>query len=266
MSTPEPAGQPTTSARDDPSLALLSRLALSRLRHGLPPWMTLAPPLAIAGLITVAVFVGSEHDQQAVWNRWFGLSLYLWAVLAPMLAGLYAVGAHQADEDAKRVMYTYAFARHRLLFADVLVLTALWTAAALLLAALLTLAALANGTPADTGPALAGALMPVLAALPTLVLCAIAAEAWGTAGATCAGVAGTLFGALLGDKPYWWVFPPAWPTRSVIPLAETRGLSGYGPGDPLFSLSVLPVIAVAALALGGVLLAACAWYVDRREI
>ncbi|PWV48526.1 hypothetical protein BDW27_11078 [Nocardiopsis sp. L17-MgMaSL7] len=267
MSTSEPAGQPTASARDDPSLTLLTSLALVRLRNGLPLWMSLAPPLVIAALLVIAVFVGAEHDQEAVWDRWFGLTLYLWAILAPMLAGLYAVGSHQADEGVKRVMYSYAFPRRRLLFADILALTALWVSSALLLAALVALAALANGTPTDAGPAVAGALLPVLAALPTLVLCVIAAEAWGLAGATCVGVAGMLFGALTGDKPYWWVFPPAWPTRAVIPIAETGGLTGYyADGDPMLSLSVLPVIAIAALTLSGVLLAAGAWYVDRQEV
>lgn len=267
MAMSEPAGPTTTSVRDDPSLALLSSLALSRLRHGLPLWTTLTPPLAMVALLAVAVFGGVERAPEAVWDRWLGLALYLWAVLAPMVAGLYAVGSHQADEGAKRAMYSYAFPRHRLLFADVLALTALWTGAALLLAALIALAALVNGTPADTGPAVAGALMPVLAALPTLVLCVIGSQAWGVAGATCVGVAGMLFGALAGDKPYWWVFPPAWPTRAVIPIAETRGLGDYyAGGDPLLSLSVLPVIGIAALALSGVLLAAGSWYVDRREV
>jgi hypothetical protein len=223
--------------------------------------------LAIAALLAVAVFVGAESGQGVVWDRWLGLTLYLWAILAPVLAGLYAVGSHQADEGTKRVMYSYAFPRRRLLYADVLALTALWAGAALLLAVLVSLAALANGAPTDAGPAFAGAFVPVLAALPTLVLCVIAAEAWGVAGATCVGVAGMLFGALAGDKSYWWVFPPAWPTRAVIPIAETGGLTGnYAAGHPLLSLSVLPVIAVASLALSAVLLAAGAWYVDRREV
>ncbi|PSL00227.1 hypothetical protein CLV63_102354 [Murinocardiopsis flavida] len=266
MPMPEPAGPTTPSARDDPSLALLCSLALARLRTGLPVWTTLAPPLAVTALLAVAVS-GAGRGHGAVWDHWLGLALYLWAVLAPMLAGLYAVGCDQADEGAKRVVSTYAFPRHRLLIADVLALTALWAAGALLLAALVSLAALANGTPADAGTAVAGAFVPVLAALPTLVLCVIAAEAWGAAGATCVGVAGMLFGALTGDKPYWWVFPPAWPTRAVIPVAETRGLGGYyAPGDPVLSPSVLPVIAVAALALSAVLLAAGSRYVDRREM
>ncbi|WP_017576967.1 ABC-2 family transporter permease [Nocardiopsis kunsanensis] len=267
MSMPEPRVRSAESARDSPSLVLLLSLALDRLRWGLSLWTTLATPVALAALFAVAVFIGAGRGQEEVWDHWFGLTLYIWAVLTPMLAALYAVGADQADESAKRVMYTYAFPRRRLLFADVLALMALWTVSALMLAALIAAAALANDTPGDAGTAFAGALMPVLAALPTLVLCVLATEAWGVAGATCVGVAGTLFGALAGDKVYWWVFPPAWPTRGVIPIAENQGLASLdAAGVPLLSLSVLPVIGIAVLGLSGVLLAVGALYVDRREI
>ncbi|MDA2814524.1 hypothetical protein O4J56_28025 [Nocardiopsis sp. RSe5-2] len=256
---------PTT--RDDPSLALMAALALARLHRGLPLWTTLAPPLAMAGLLAALVAAEPAATRDAVWDHWLGLTLYLWAALAPVAAGLYAVGAHQSDEDARRVMYTYAFPRRRVLFADVLALAALWTGGALLLAALVCLAALAHGAPSDTGPAVAGALMPVLAALPVLVLCAVAARAWGVAGAVCTGSAGMLFGALLGDKPYWWAFPPAWPTRSAIPIAGTRGIGGYlAPDSPVFDPGVLPVIAAASLALTALLLAAGARYTDRTEV
>lgn len=267
MSLTEPPERGGTAVRDDPPLTLLCSLALSRLRHGLPLWTALATPLAVAALLVVAVFIGAGEQRPQVWDHWFGLSLYLWAILTPMLAGLYAIGVFQADEGTKRVMCCYAFPRRRLLFADILALMILWAGSALLFGALLYLAALANGTPEVVVRAFAGALIPVLAALPTLALCVIAAETWGMAGATCVGVAGMLFGALAGDKPYWWVFPPAWPTRAVIPIAETRAVSDFHTADdPLTSLSTLPVIAIAALALTCAFLAAGAWYVDRRDL
>lgn len=266
MSMAEPPDQSTVSVRDDPSLALLCSLALNRRLHGLPLWTALATPLAMAALLVIAVFNGAEGGRGEVWDHWFGLSLYLWAILTPMAAGLYALGSFQADEDAKRVLYCYAFPRRRLLFAEVLALTILWTGAALLFAALVALICLANGTPDLIVRAFAGALLPVLAALPTLVLCVIAAEVWGVAGPICIGVAGMLFGALVGDKTYWWVFPPAWPTRVVIPFAETRAVSDFHPTDPLLSLSVLPVITIATLLLTGALLIVSAWYVDKRDL
>ncbi|MBB6174716.1 ABC-2 type transport system permease protein [Nocardiopsis mwathae] len=267
MTTSELTGRTRATARDDPPLALLSTLAFTRLRHGLPLWAALLPPLVMGALLALTVFTAPTDTRDLVWDHWLALTLYLWAVVAPMSAGLYAIGAHQADEDAKRVMYAYAFPRHRHLIAALATVTALWAASALLLTSLITAAALVHGTPADALTALPGTLVPVLATLPTLVLCLLAAEAWGMAGPACVGVAGMLFGALTGDKPYWWAIPPAWPTRSVIPIAETRGIGDYfAPDHPLLDPAALPAILGAAAVLTTVLVAVGAWYIDRKEV
>ncbi|MFC7743485.1 hypothetical protein ACFQXA_24760 [Nocardiopsis composta] len=179
MTTTGATGKPCERARDDPSYVLLSAMALSRLRHGLPLWTAAVPPLVLAALLAVTAFPASAEVRDAVWDRWLSFTLFLWAALAPMAAGLFAVGAHQADEEAKRVMYGYGFPRHRLLAATAAAATALWTASALLLTALVAAAALIHGSPGDAAAVLPGTLLPVLAALPTLVLCLVAAEAWG---------------------------------------------------------------------------------------
>ncbi|CAM4390597.1 hypothetical protein [Nocardiopsis rhodophaea] len=149
MTAPGATGKAHATARDDPSLVLLSTLAFARLRHGLPIWATLVPPLAMGALLALTVFTTPASARDQVWDHWLGLTLYLWAALTPMSAGLYAIGTQQADEDAKRVIYAYAFPRHRLLIAAVATITALWAASALLLTALIFVAALVCGAPAD---------------------------------------------------------------------------------------------------------------------
>src|SRR5690606_23644489 len=101
MTTTGATGKPCERARDDPSYVLLSAMALSRLRHGLPLWTAAVPPLVLAALLAVTAFPASAEVRDAVWDRWLSFTLFLWAALAPMAAGLFAVGAHQADEEAK---------------------------------------------------------------------------------------------------------------------------------------------------------------------
>ncbi|MFW5417299.1 hypothetical protein J0910_11865 [Nocardiopsis sp. CNT-189] len=262
--TPSKRGAPV---RDDPSAATVSALALVRLGHGLPLWLSLLLPAALGALFAATVLMEPAGTRDFVYGHWFGLTVFLWSLLVPMCGALYAGSAGQIDEDARRVLYGYAFPRRRLLFGTFTAIILIWAASALILGSLVSVTSLAMNAPADVPAAFGGALIPVLAAFPTLVLCLLASEAWGVAGAACTGVAGTLFGALLGDKPVWWFFPPSWPTRSALPLGETPLLGGALPdGHPLLDTSVLPVIALMSLALTALLLLFGSFYIDRREL
>ncbi|WP_017591108.1 ABC-2 family transporter permease [Nocardiopsis potens] len=260
-------GRTPGTARDDPSAVLIAADALSRFRSAPFLWLTLLPPALLGGVLAATVLAEPAATRDAVYGRWFGLSVYGWAVLAPVVAALYAGAAQQTDAGAKRVMYGYAFPRRRLLYGTLCAVTALWAGSGLLFGALAALTAVLHGAPGDVPAAFAAGTLPVVAALPMLVVCTAAAEAWGIAGAVCAGTAGTMFGALLGDKSVWWFFPPAWPTRAAVPLAEAPAPGGlFPPGHPMSDPAVLPVLTGMALALAAALTAATALYVDRRPL
>lgn len=269
--TPGRTGGPGTAAEpgavDAPSWAVVLRTELTRLRRGFPLWYSILMPAFLIlplGLITA---FSPEAQAGRAWDTWIQVVLMFWGVLLPMSAALYAGVAERQDDDARRLLYTYAFPRSRLLIGKFLALAVLSLASAFLLIAFFLLLGAGLGQTGDLGKIAVGTLVPWAAFLGALALCLIITNAWGFTATMCTGVAGMMFGALLADKVVWWVIPLAWPMRMVVPIAGIEA-SGVPLPDhhPLNDLTVLPIGVGMSLALAVALLAVGARYVNRKEL
>jgi ABC-2 type transport system permease protein len=252
---------------DDPSLGAVTATELSRLRRGFPVWMTFGLPFVLVLPLGVIAALSPEGQQGAVWDAWLQIVLMFWGVLLPMSAALYAGVSVRQDEQARRLLYSYAFPRGRLLVGKYAALAMVWLLSAVLLCASLLLVALLLGEGGDVLTVVVGCLAPWLAGLGALALCLVVAHAWGFTATMCTGVAGMMFGALLADKVVWWVIPLAWPMRVVVP---TAGIEASGvplpEGHPLHDMGVLPIAFLLSVTLAAVLLAVGSRYVNRREL
>ncbi|WP_017591107.1 ABC-2 family transporter permease [Nocardiopsis potens] len=258
---------PQEPVRDDPSLAAVFAVELGRLRTGLPFWLTVLLPVVLVlplGLISAA---SPEGRAGALWQVWFGVVLMFWGTVQPMAAAVYAAASVRADRGARRIMYGYAFPRHRLLLGKYAALLTAGLCGSALLILLLSAAAVLLGSPEEAVRVVPGVLVPWLGGAATLALCLAVAERWGFAATAGTGVAGMLLSALAGDAPFWWALPPVWPMRAVVPLAgvEASGVP-LQPGDPLHSTAVLPAVVALSVLVAAVLLAVGARHVDRKEI
>ncbi|RCV52800.1 ABC-2 family transporter permease [Marinitenerispora sediminis] len=259
---------PRAAARDDPPPTVVVRTELARLRYGFPLWYTLAAPVVLV-LPLGAVAAGSPEGQAGLlWETWRSVVLMFWGVLAPMGSALYAGLAVRQDQDARRLLYGYAFPRHRLLLGRFAALALLGMAQALLLGALLAGLGVLLGAPGGAAAAVAaGVVLTWLAGLGALALCLLVAEMWGFTATMCVGIAGMMFGALLADKSVWWAIPLAWPMRVVVPIADIHA-SGVPlpPGDPLSDAGVVPVALAMSFVLAAVLLGTASRHVNRKEL
>lgn len=267
--TVDRAGEAVTGAGavDAPSWATVFGTELLRLRRGFPFWYSLLVPASLIlpmGIITV---FSPEAQAGRAAETWSQVVLMFWGVLLPMSAALYAGVAERQDDDARRLLYTYAFPRGRLLIGKFLALAVLSLASSLLLLLLLALVGASLGRAEDIPTIVASSLLPWAAFLGSLALCLLVANVWGFTATMCTGVAGMMFGALLADKVVWWVIPPAWPMRMVVPLAGIEASGVPLPAEhPLHDLTVLPVGVGLSIALAAVLLAVGARYVNRKEL
>jgi ABC-2 type transport system permease protein len=253
--------------RDDPSLATVVAVELDKLRRGFCLWFSLALPFVLIlplGLVAAASPEGRGGD---VWGIWFSVTLLFWGMFLPMGAALYAAMSVRADAASRRVVYAYAFPRHRMLIGRFLALLVLWLGSALLLTLLLAAVGVVLVGPRAALPVPMGVLVPWVGAAATLALCLVVAERWGTGLTSVVGVLGLLLSGVLADTSAWWFVPMVWPLRAVVPLAgiEASGVP-LEPGDPLFSLEPLPLVAVLSSALAVVLLTAGARHVNRKEL
>ncbi|MBB6174717.1 ABC-2 type transport system permease protein [Nocardiopsis mwathae] len=253
--------------RDDPALGTVVAVELTKLRRGFPLWLSTALPLILILPLGLIAAVSPEGRAGDVWGIWFSVTLMFWGLSMPMGAALYAAMSVRADMASRRLVYAYAFPRHRLLIGRFLALLVLGLGSALLLTVLLAAVGVMLAGPQAAAPVPAGVLVPWLGGAATLALCLVIAERWGTAPAVGIGVLGTLLGATVADTAAWWFIPMVWPMRAVVPLAgvEASGVP-LQPGDPLLSLAPLPIVAVLSLALSAALLAAGARHVDRKEL
>lgn len=254
-------------ARDAPSVITVVGTELSRLGQRFPLWLTLGLPLALVlphGLIAA---LSPEGRQGHVWEVWLQIVLMFWGIFLPMAAALYTAVSVRQDDEARRLLYSYAFPRSRLLLGKYVALTTMGLLSAVLLTCFLSLLAVAFGQSGDLPRVVAGGMVPWLASLGTLALCLVVANVWGFAATVCTGVAGMMFGALLADKVVWWVIPLAWPMRVVVPLAGIEASGVPLPAEhPLNDLGVLPVAIGLSLTLAVLLLAVGSRYVNRKEL
>lgn len=256
-----------SGAVDAPSWATVFGTELLRLRRGFPFWYSVLVPVALILPLGIITVFSPEAQAGRTWQTWLQVVLMFWGVLLPMSAGLYAGVAERQDDDARRLLYTYAFSRGRLLIGKFLALAVLSLASSLLLVLLLTLLGASFGRTEDFPTIVAGALLPWAAFLGSLALCLLIANVWGFTATMCTGVAGMMFGALLADKVVWWVIPLAWPMRMVVPLAGIEASGVPLPDEhPLHDLTVLPAGVGLSVVLAAVLLAVGARYVNRKEL
>ena len=253
--------------RDDPSLATIVVVELSRLRHGFGFWFSLVLPFVLVLPLGAIAALSPEGRGGDVWGIWFGVTLLFWGMFLPMGAALYAAMSVRADLASRRVLYAYAFPRHRLLIGGFLALLLIWSGSALLLILLLAAVGSVLVGPQAAPPVVAGVLVPWIGGAATLALCLVVAERWGTGATTVIGVLGTLLSGVVADTSAWWFVPVVWPMRAVVPLAgiEASGVP-LEPGDPLFSLVPLPAVVALSLALSALLLVAGARHVDHKEL
>lgn len=148
-----------------------------------------------------------------------------------MTAGLVAALSVRADQDAWRLLLSYAVPKWRYFvgkFAALSVLNLL--SSTVLLMALMGGAAL-NGTLGSAiGMIFAAGYLPWVAGLATTALALLVAVAWGLGPGIAVGVAGLLSGALTADKVFWYAIPFAWPMRVILPVA---GISPNGIPQPI---------------------------------
>lgn len=262
---PDPIPPPTIG--DEPSLATLVTVELDKLRRGFCFWLSLVLPFVLILPLGVIAALSPEGRGGDVWGIWFSVTLLFWGMFLPMGAALYAAMSVRADLASRRVVYTYAFARHRVLVAKFLALLVLWLASALLLTLLLAAVGTAHIGPQTALPVTGGVLVPWVGAAATLALCLVVAERWGTAPTAVIGVLGMLLSGIIADTSAGWFVPMVWPLRAVVPIAgiEASGVP-LEPGDPLLSTAPLPVIAALSLALAALLLVAGARHVNRKEL
>ncbi len=174
----------------------------------------------------------------------------------------------RADQDAWRLMFSYAVPRRRYFAGKVTALAILQLFSTTVLAALLAIGALLQGRLLDDGmTVLGGAYLPWLAGLGTLGVATYAAMRWGLGAAITIGVAGMLCGALISDKAIWPLVPMAWPMRVILPLA------GIGPNgvplpvdSPLRDMGAVPIAVGLSVALTAVMLVLGAHHLKRKQI
>lgn len=254
--------------RDDPSLPTMVLTELTRMRSGFIAWYATLAPVVIAVPLYMGSLFSTGGQSGGLWQVFSGVTLELWGVLVPMTAGLIAAISIRADTEPWRFLLSYAVPRWRYFAAKTTALAAAQLFSATVLALMLAGGALLTGQAGHQMAMIAEVCyLPWIAGLATTALAALAATLWGLGPGIAIGIAGSLAGALLSDKSFWYVFPPAWPMRVILPLAHIHpnGIA-LNSASPLNDVSVIPValvlsaaITVAALFLGG-------WHMTRKEI
>jgi len=258
---------PLRTARDHPSLITVTATEVARLRHGFLLWYVLLAPVAIAIPLYLGSLFSPEGASGHTWDTFSNVSFEFWGTLVPMTAGLTAALAVRADEDALRLLLSYAVPRWRYLAGKFLALAFLSLVSTTIFAVLLAFGAAINGQLDDLGLVASGSFLPWVAGLASMAIALVVAMLWGTGPAIAAGVVGLLSGALIADKAFWMLVPFAWPMRVILPLAGI-GANGIAlPDDsPLRDTSVIGVAVMLSLLVTAAVLAAGTWYVNRQEV
>ncbi|GAA2978621.1 hypothetical protein GCM10010483_23520 [Actinokineospora diospyrosa] len=254
--------------RDHPPLRTVVQVELSRLRHGFLAWYTVLAPIVIAIPLYLGSLFSPEGASGQTWQTFSNVTLEFWGVLVPMTAGLAATLSVRADQDAWRMLLSYAVPRWRYFAGKFGALAVLGLVSSTVLAAVLAAGALLNGTlAASIGVVLAAAYLPWVAGLASTALALLVAVRWGFGPGITVGVAGLLCGALTADKVFWYLIPVAWPMRVILPIA------GIGPngialpaGSPLADHGAIPVALGLSAVLTALLLLLGGAHMNRKEI
>lgn len=254
--------------RDNPSLWTVTVTELARMRRGFLPLYILLAPIVIAVPLYLGSLFSPEGASGQTWDVFSNVTLEFWGVLVPMTAGLIAALSVRADQDAWRLLLSYAVPRWRYFVGKFTALSVLnLVSSTVLLVALMGGAAL-NGT---LGSAIsmifAASYLPWVAGLATTALALLVAVVWGLGPGIAVGVVGLLSGALTADKVFWYAIPFAWPMRVILPVA---GISPNGiplpPDSPLADASVIPVALALSAVLMAVVLLAASMHMSRKEV
>jgi ABC-2 type transport system permease protein len=263
-----PADTAGTGTRDHPALWTVAGTEIGRLRHGFLAWYTVLAPIVIAVPLYLGSLLSPEGASGHTWQTFSNVTLEFWGVLVPMTAGLAATLSVRADQDAWRLLLSYAVPRWRYFVGKFAALAVLSLVSSTVLAVVLCGGAALNGALGSSlGTVLAASYLPWLAGLASIALALLVAVRWGFGPGITVGVAGLLCGALTADKTFWYVIPVAWPMRVILPVA---GISPNGialpAGSPLGDHDVIPVALGLSVALMTLLLLAGGRHMNHKEI
>ncbi|AFT99084.1 ABC transporter permease [Nocardia brasiliensis] len=254
--------------RDQPSLWHVTATELSRMRRGFIGWFVILVPIVLTVPLYPMSLASPEGKSGHAWMVFRDVTLEGWGVLIPMTAALLAALSVRADQDAWRLLFSYAVPRTKYLLGKYFALAALSAVSTTLLAALLCVgAALGGRLGSSIGTIVAASFLPWLAGLGCAAVALVVSMVWGLGPTIAIGVVGMMSGMLIADKTWWMAVPFAWPMRVILPLA------GIGPnGVPLPADSpvrdhgvILPAIAL-SFGLAAVVLALGSAHLERKEI
>ncbi|MEV6256344.1 ABC transporter permease [Nocardia sp. NPDC051911] len=254
--------------RDQPSLWDVTATELARMRRGFIGWFAILVPVVITVPLYPMSLASPEGRSGHTWTVFRDVVLEGWGVLIPMTAALLAALSVRADQDAWRLLFSYAVPRNKYLLAKYLGLAALTAVSTTLLALLLSVgAALSGRFGTSVATIVAASYLPWLAGLGTAAVALVVSVVWGLGPTITTGVVGMMSGMLIADKSWWMAVPFAWPMRVILPLA------GIGPnGVPLPADSpvrdhgvILPAIAL-SIGLAVLVLALGSLHMTRKEI
>lgn len=256
------------SRRDNPSVWAVTVTELARMRRGFIGWYVLLAPAVITIPLYLTSLFSPEARSGRTWQVFRDVSLEGWGILIPMTAALLAALSVRADQDAWRLLLSYAVPRPRYLVGKLAALGLLTAGSTAILAVLLSGGAALNGQfGASIGTILAACFLPWLAGLGASALTLVIAVMWGLGPTIAVGVVGMMSGMLISDKSWWWAVPFAWPMRVILPLAGI-GPNGVplSPGSPLRDHGIIAPAVALSLALLAVMLLAGSAHMKRKEI
>lgn len=266
--TREQSTDPPTGPIDSPSMATLISTELIRVRSGFIGWYTVLSPIVIAIPLYLGSILSPEGRSGHLWDTFSNVTLEFWGVLIPMTAGLIAALAVRADTEPWRFLFSYAIPRWRYFTAKVAALAITQLVSATVLVVMLAGGAMLTGQLSNAAGMIVGAAyLSWAAGLAATAIAVLISIIWGMGPGIAWGVAGLLAGALIADKSIWYVLPPAWPMRVILPLAEIypNGLP-LEPHSPLRDMSVIPLALALSAAATLVTLLVGGRYMARKEI
>lgn len=111
MTTTQPTRAAGGTRRDRPSLWAVTATELARMRRGFIGWYVLLTPVVLTVPLYLSAINSPEARSGRTWQVFRDVSLEGWGILIPMTAALLAALSVRADQDAWRLMLSYAVPR-----------------------------------------------------------------------------------------------------------------------------------------------------------
>jgi lantibiotic protection ABC transporter MutE/EpiE family permease subunit len=254
--------------RDNPSLWTVTGTELARMQRGFLPLYVLLAPIIIAVPLYLGSLFSPEGASGQTWKVFSNVTLEFWGFLVPMTAGLIAALSVRADQDAWRLLLSYAVPRWRYFVGKFAALSVLNLLSSTVLVVVLTGGAALNGALGSaTGTILAASYLPWVGGLATTALALLVSVVWGLGPGIAVGVAGLLSGALTADKVFWYAIPFSWPMRVILPVAGIgpNGIS-LPPNSPLADARVIPVALALSVTVMAIVLLAGSLHMSKKEV